>query len=221
MYWSIRNRALAISSQAGYVSSGMESRRKAGRPRSFDADEALGRALRVFWLKGYEGTSLPDLTKAMGINRPSLYAAFGNKEDLFRKVVDRYGQGPARYTREALERPTAREVVERLLGGAVDLLTDARNPGGCLMVQGALACGSGGETVRRALAKRRAAGVDALRRRFRRAVVEGDLPTGAAPAVLARFVATALHGMAVQAASGAGRTELRRVATMFLRAWPS
>ncbi len=199
----------------------MEPQRKAGRPRSFDTDEALDRALRIFWRKGYEGTSLPDLTKAMGINRPSLYAAFGNKEDLFRKVVDRYDQGPARYTREALEQPTAREVVERLLGGAVDLLTDARNPGGCLMVQGALACGSGGETVRRALVKRRAAGVDALRRRFRRAVVEGDLPAGAEPAVLARFVATALHGMAVQAASGASRTELRRVATMFLRAWPS
>jgi AcrR family transcriptional regulator len=84
--------------------------------------------------RGYEGTSLPDLTKAMRINCPSLYAAFGNKEDLFRKVVDRYDSGPAGYTREPLERPTAREVVERLLEGAVDLLTDPRNPGGCLMV---------------------------------------------------------------------------------------
>jgi AcrR family transcriptional regulator len=199
----------------------MERARTVGRPRSFDADEALDRALRVFWRKGYEGTSLPDLTKAMRINRPSMYAAFGNKGDLFRKVVDRYDSGPAAYTREALARPTAREVVERLLEGAVDLLTDPRNPGGCLMVQAALASGKVGEAARRELAGRRAAGVAAIRRRFRRAIAEGDLPTGADAAVLARFVATAMHGMAVQAASGASRKELRRVAEMFLRAWPS
>src|SRR5437870_13127396 len=112
----------------------MERTRTVGRPRSFDADEALDRALRVFWRKGYGGTSLPDLTKAMRINRPSLYAAFGNKEALFRQVVDRYESGPARYAREALALPTAREVVGRLLEGAVDLQTDRQNPGGCLMV---------------------------------------------------------------------------------------
>ena len=199
----------------------MERTRTVGRPRSFDADEALDRALRVFWRKGYEGTSLPDLTKAMRINRPSLYAAFGNKEDLFRKVVDRYDSGPAGYAREALEQPTAREVVERLLEGAVDLLTDPHNPGGCLMVQAALASGRVGEAVRRELAGRRAAGVAAIRRRFRRAIVEGDLPADADAAVLARFVATAMHGMAVQAAGGVSRKELRRVGDMFLRAWPS
>jgi AcrR family transcriptional regulator len=203
------------------VSTGMEPKRTAGRPRSFNADEALDRAVRVFWRKGYEGTSLPDLTKAMRINRPSLYAAFGNKEDLFRKVVDRYNCGPAGYAREALERPTAREVVERLLKGAVDLQTDPRNPGGCLMVQGALASGKAGETARRELAGRRAAGVAALRRRFRRAIAESDLPAGSDAATLARFVATAMHGMAVQTATGASRKELRRVCEMFLRAWPT
>src|SRR5712671_5483961 len=125
-----------------------------GRPRAFDPDAALERAMHVFWAKGYEGASLSDLTRAMRINRPSLYAAFGNKEELFRKVLDRYDCGPARYTREALERPTAREVVERLLKGAIDLQTDPRNPGGCLMVQGALASGRAGETARRELAGR-------------------------------------------------------------------
>src|SRR5437588_3573741 len=110
----------------------------AGRPRTFDAEKALDRALKVFWRKGYEGTSLPDLTKAMGINRPSLYAAFGNKESLFRKALDRYAEGPAAYMREALNKPTARAVAERLLGGTIDLLTDRRNPRGCHMVHGAL-----------------------------------------------------------------------------------
>ncbi len=85
-----------------------------GRPRAFDLEQALDSALKVFWRKGYEGASLPDLTKAMGINRPSLYAAFGNKEELFRKALDRYSEGPACHVREALSEPTARKVVEKL-----------------------------------------------------------------------------------------------------------
>src|SRR5438067_13350951 len=115
---------------------GMKSKRQAastvGRPRAFDADEALDQALTVFWRKGYEGTSLPDLTRVMGINRPSLYAAFGNKEALFRRALDRYAEGPAAYVREALNEPTAWGAAERLLHGAIDLLTDPRHPRGCL-----------------------------------------------------------------------------------------
>src|SRR5262245_62821062 len=107
-----------------------------GRPREFDVAEALERAMQVFWRQGYEGATLPDLTQAMGINRPSLYAAFGSKEELFRKALDRYVEGPAAYMREALNEPTARAVAERLLGGSIDLVTDRRNPRGCLIVQG-------------------------------------------------------------------------------------
>jgi AcrR family transcriptional regulator len=99
-----------------------------GRPREFDIDEVLDRALRVFWRRGYEGATLPDLTKAMGINRPSLYAAFGSKEELLRKALDRYVEGPAAFVREALNEPTARAVAERLLGGTIELVTDRRNP---------------------------------------------------------------------------------------------
>lgn len=191
-----------------------------GRPRAFDANAALDRALRVFWRNGYEGASLPALTKAMGINRPSLYAAFGNKEALFRKAVERYERGPASYAHKALKKPTAREVVEALLEGVVALLTKPQNPGGCLMVQGALACGENANGVREQLASMRAAGVTAIRRRFQRAIEEGDLPARADASVLARFVATVTHGLAVQAASGASRKELLRVKDMFLRMWP-
>src|SRR5258707_4477360 len=112
-----------------------------GRPRGFDVDEALDRALEVFWRQGYEGTALSDLTAAMGINRPSLYAAFGNKEALFRKVLDRYAERTTASVVHALAEPTARTVVERLLLAAADAQTDPCNPRGCLMVQGALSCG--------------------------------------------------------------------------------
>jgi AcrR family transcriptional regulator len=192
-----------------------------GRPREFDLEQALDRALRVFWRKGFEGATLPDLTKAMGINRPSLYAAFGSKEGLFRKALDRYAEGPAGYVREALNEPTARAVAERLLGGSADLLTDSRHPRGCLMVQGALACGEAAESVRRELVARRLAGEAAVRQRFERARAEGDLPAAADPADLARYVVTVMRGMAVQAAGGASRAELQRVAEMALRAWPT
>jgi AcrR family transcriptional regulator len=191
-----------------------------GRPREFDIDQALNRAMEVFWRKGYEGASLPDLTKAMGINRPSMYAAFGNKEALFRRALDRYAQGPAQYVSDALNAPTAREAIERLFFGVIDLATHPRHPRGCLMVQGALSCGETAECIRNELTTRREARVVQFRRRFQRARREGDLPRSADPATLARFVATIVHGIAVQATSGATRAELQRVAKLALRALP-
>ena len=146
-----------------------------GRPRAFDADVALDRALEVFWQKGYEGAALSDLTEAMGINRPSLYAAFGNKEALFRKVIDRYTGGPAVYTRVALDEPTARAVVERMLRGAIDVTTNPATPPGCLMVQSALAVGETAAAVRQDLVLRRAAGVVALQRRLQHRPVRHQL----------------------------------------------
>jgi AcrR family transcriptional regulator len=191
-----------------------------GRPRSFDVDQALDRALKTFWRKGYEGASLPDLTKAMRINRPSLYAAFGNKEALFRKAIDRYVEGPARHTREALEAPTASGVVEQLWLRGIELITDPRSPRGCFMVQSALACGDAADSVRREVAKGRARFETLLRQRFERAVAEGDLPPHADPVQLARYVATVSHGMAVQAAGGATRDDLMDVAKLAFQAWP-
>src|SRR5207248_3128864 len=160
-----------------------------GRTRQFDVDEALDRALEVFWARGYEGATLPELTRAMGINRPSLYAAFGNKEELFRKALDQYARGAGAYVYAALEEPTALAAVRRLLGNAADLLTNPRHPRGCLMVQGALSCGEAAESIRRELAARRGAAEIALRQRLQRARAEGDLPAGADPERLARFVA--------------------------------
>ncbi|HEY3242608.1 MAG TPA: TetR/AcrR family transcriptional regulator [Phycisphaerae bacterium] len=195
--------------------------RTRGRPRAFDVDQALDQAMRVFWKHGYEGTSLTDLTRAMGINRPSLYAAFGNKEALFRRALDRYAQGPAEYIRAALNEPSARGVFERLLSSAVSLLTDPRHPPGCLMVQGALSCAADADPVRCELAARRTAGEVAIRQRFEKARANGDLPPDVTPADLARYVTTIMHGMAVRAAGGASRRELSTIAQVALRAWPT
>ena len=191
-----------------------------GRPREFDIDQALDAALTVFWRKGYEGASLPNLTAAMGINRPSLYAAFGNKEGLFRRVLARYVEGPAAGILQALDQPTARAVVEHLLSASIEVVTDPSKPHGCLLVQGALVCGEASESVRQALLARRQASELAIRQRLERAKAEGDLPADVDPADLVRYLVTVMRGIAVQAAGGASRQELQRVAAMALQVWP-
>jgi AcrR family transcriptional regulator len=192
-----------------------------GRPRSFDERQALESALAVFWKHGYEGASLADLTRAMGINRPSLYSAFGNKEELFRRAVGHYAAGAALLQEKALQQPTARAAVETLLHAVADALSDCKNPRGCLLVQSALVCGSSGECVKQELIARRAAARAAWRKRFLRAKQEGDLPAGADPAALARYLSTLTAGMAVEAVHGADRAEMRSVADIALRAWPA
>lgn len=193
-----------------------------GRPREFDADEALDKALHVFWLHGYEGASLSDLTEAMGISRPSLYAAFGNKEGLFRRALDRYAEkGPGAIQEEALAEPTARKVVEHLLRSVALSLTDPCHPRGCLAVQGALTCSDAAESIKQELCKRRSESEENLRRRFERAKAEKDLGPDADPKALARYVVTVTQGMSVQAAGGASRSDLLAVVEMALKAWPA
>ncbi len=192
-----------------------------GRTRQFDTDQALERALEVFWARGYEGATLPELTAAMGINRPSLYAAFGNKEQLFRKALEHYQTGPQSFLTEALRKPTARSVVEAIFSGFVTMQRDTATARGCMIVSGALACGEEAEPVRRELVRLRQAAVAVIRDRFERAVQEGDLPKGSDCATLARYIVTVLNGMAVQAVSGATQNELRRVAAVAIQAWPA
>ena len=192
-----------------------------GRPREFDADQALDAAMRVFWRKGYEGTSLSDLTVAMQINRPSLYAAFGNKETLFRRVLDRYTAGPAAYLQAAMAAPTARAAVEGILFGAIDLVTHSENPAMCLIAQGTLVSGKEADAVRREVNARRQRGEMALRARLERAVQEGELPPETDASTLARYFVTIARGLGISALGGATRDELRAVAGIALQNWPS
>src|SRR5437763_8883495 len=133
-----------------------------GRPREFDIDEALAAALRVFWIKGYEGASLTDLTEAMGVTRPSLYAAFGNKEALFRKALDLYEREKLAYVGEALKAPTSRGVAERLLRGALEMHTSDCEPRGCMRVIGSGSGGPEAESIRPDLIARRLSSQPAL-----------------------------------------------------------
>ncbi|MEU5843231.1 TetR/AcrR family transcriptional regulator [Rhodococcus sp. NPDC047139] len=193
---------------------------KVGRPRGFDADEALDRAMRVFWEHGYEGASLSCLTEAMGISTTSMYSAFGNKEELFRKVLERYTAGPGAYLNRALDEPTAREVAAAILDGAIRATTCPTNPAGCLGVQSALSVGDSGREVRDLLADWRNNGCSRVHERFRQAVDTGDLPAGTDPGLLARYVTTLVFGISVQAASGATRDELQEMADAAMRSWP-
>jgi AcrR family transcriptional regulator len=191
-----------------------------GRPRSFDRNQALDRALEVFWRQGYEGASICDLTAAMGINPPSLYAAFGNKEALFRQALDRYAETKGAFVYDALAAPKVRDAIAALLMGTARSLTDKANPSGCLLVQGVAGSGEHAQCIRDELNARRLASEKAVRERLKRAKAEGDLPADADPAGLARFIATVTQGMSIQAAGGASRKDLERIAEIALCAWP-
>jgi len=182
-------------------------------------DKALERAMKLFWRQGYEGTSIADLTRELGVTRPSLYAAFDSKETLFLKALDLY-EVRAGYREAALTAPTAFAYARALLEGAADLHGDKKNPPGCLGVQGALACAPQSDTIRMELTRRRRMGETIIRDRLKRAKTEGDLPPNADPADLARYLSVVIYGITVQAAGGATRKELRSVAELALQNWP-
>ena len=184
---------------------------KMGRPRGFDTTAALDAAIHVFWQKGYEGATLTNLTDAMGINRSSMWAAFGNKEELFKQAFERYIHVYQAYMRAALEKPTVREIIESSLRGTVDFLSKPGNPQGCLSVHAALAVGDEADPVKQWLIQGRKRGESLARRRFEQAKKAGELGSDVDPAALARYVATLIQGLGVQGASGATKAELTRV----------
>ena len=192
-----------------------------GRPREFDVDDALTAALRVFWSKGYEGASMTDLTEAMGVTRPSLYAAFGNKEALFRKALDLYEREKLCYMGQALEAPTARGVAERLLRGSLENQTSGDDPRGCLGVISSVACGAEADCIRQEVLERGRIAHQALIERMERAIADGDFHAPVDPEGITKYLTAILQGMAVQAGAGASREELQRLVDTSLAIWPS
>lgn len=192
-----------------------------GRPLAFNQDKALEAAMYVFWAHGYEGASMAELTDALGINKPSIYAAFGNKEELFRKALARYIAGPAAFVTEVKNAVTARQVVENFLQQAVDFFSDKGTPNGCLIVQAALTCSSGSSAIQQELITYRKRFEAAFAARFELAKAQGDLPQDANAADLAKYLATIHQGLSVQATSGATKQELMAVVEIALKNWPS
>lgn len=182
---------------------------------------ALAAALRVFWSKGYEGASMADLTEAMGITKPSLYAAFGNKEQLFVKALDLYEREKMDYVGKALAEPSARKVAEHLLRGAMDAQTSSCEPRGCLGVISSVACGTEAESIRQSVLERSAFARKALVERLERAKEDGDLPHHIDVEGLTSHLYAVMQGMAVQAGAGATREELERLIATSLSMWPS
>ncbi len=192
-----------------------------GRPREFCVDGALAAALRVFWTKGYEGASLTDLTEAMGITRPSLYAAFGNKESLFRKTLDLYEREKMLYIQKALAEPTARKVAETMLRGAVENMKGTEEPQGCFQVIASVACGADAQPIREELMERGKVIHEAIVTRMRRAQADGDLPAHVDPVGLSDFMKAVVQGISVQATNGATHDELDRLVDTSMALWPS
>jgi AcrR family transcriptional regulator len=190
-----------------------------GRPRSFDRDKALERAMHVFWRQGYEGTSVSDLTHAMGINPPSLYAAFGDKEQLYLEALGRYQQRRVESMAKWFEEePTAKAAMRRLLTEAARELARSGAPRGSMLVLSATQCSA--ESLQPELAERRASVRAILEERIERGVREAELPRGTDSAALVDFYSAVFQGMSLQARSGASRKRLLAIAETAMRAWP-
>ena len=191
------------------------------RPRDFDEAEVLDRAIDVFWRHGYEGASMAELTKAMGLNSPSIYVAFGNKRGLFDAVLNRYRERRAAHKEYVLAGESAREVAERFLFGGIEWLVDPNEPRGCLLIQAGLSTGVNNEDIPRAIINQRSVTTALLTERLIRAQAEGDIPPSIDPASLARYLKMVFNGLALQAAEGVSEAELRESAERALIGWPA
>jgi AcrR family transcriptional regulator len=189
-----------------------------GRKLTFDVGKALDAAMTVFWEKGYEGSSLDDLTDAMGIGRPSLYNSFGNKEQLFRRVLRRYERQQLGFAWRALQLPRARHVVEAFIDGFLRLATSACAPKGCLGTHAAIACSEEAAPIKLLIEHRREVYIGALTRRFKKALADGDMSGNADPRVLAVYVITIVNGLALQAKYGLDPVLLTKAAQMAISA---
>jgi AcrR family transcriptional regulator len=193
-----------------------------GRPRSFDREAALDRAMLLFWEHGYEATSLSQLTSAMGISPPSLYAAFGDKQALFLETVDRYVTRGGADTQSLMgDAKTAREAVARFLEVSAQRLANPHFPRGCMVVLAAVSCSEEAAPVQHKLAACRATWEKALKQRIEQGIASGDVPAGTSAEALASFYMAVVQGMSLHAKDGAPRKRLQEIAETALRAWPA
>jgi AcrR family transcriptional regulator len=194
----------------------LDEKRPRGRPQKFVNDDALHQAIEVFWAHGYEGTSLTNLTDALNMNRPSIYAAFGNKQTLFSLSLQTYIDEQLVFVDEAVKQETLSEVIEMLFSKQIDLLTKKKR--GCMLVQAALSCGEETQAIKDELTEQRKLLEGKLRKRFQRAQLKKDTSSSESPAAAAKYITTIYQGLSVQAASGATKKELTEVAELAKKA---
>jgi len=190
---------------------------KTGRPISFDKDAALEAAMLLFWERGFEGTSMADLTQAMGLNPSSIYAAFGDKHALFQLAVKRYMEMRAQYSGKALEEPTLEKVVRALFDNTVAFLTAPGHPPTCMTLSGAVGCSVDAMPARDLMAAIRKQNEAAMRERFIKARKSGELPKDVDVDDYTRYLSTIIAGLSIQAANGSTKAKLNRIAQMALR----
>ena len=210
----------------GFIVTGMKdvlpiTRRKIGRPLSFDPEAALAHAMVLFWRHGYEATSLAELTRAMGITPPSIYAAYGDKKGLFRAAVRRYLAQPMTPVEAIAQAPSAEAAARTMIEGAAVAFTGADTPAGCLLASSAIAVSAEAEDVREELAAIRREIETALRDKIRAGIGNGELASETDPAVLAAYVMTVIQGLSTMARDGATREKLQQVAQLAMAVWPS
>jgi AcrR family transcriptional regulator len=194
-------------------------RKPRGRPRSFDRESALDAAMEVFWARGFEGAAISDLTKAMGINPPSLYAAFGDKEHLFIEAINRY-QSKRGESCPYCEEATAKEAIERLLTYMAHELSESCNPRGCMMMMAAATSGNSSKKLQAMLAAQRMANRDRLKDRIKKGLQDGDVPAGTDAGALADFYSTILTGMSALARDGTTRKALMATVAQAMSLFP-
>jgi AcrR family transcriptional regulator len=197
--------------------------RKKGRPVKFDRAQALHQAMLCFWQSGYEGTSMAVLTQAMGMNAPSIYAAFGDKKSVFLKAVGLYltGQENDNPSFELPEAPQARSVVETLLSGVIKRYTGENTPPGCLVGTSALSVSEGSSDIKQAVSQIRHTMEAKLEQRIQQDIEQGLLPPDTSAAGLATFISATIQGISTLARDGASREKLTHVKNLAMKAWPT
>ena len=199
------------------MSQSVKTAKKMGRPRGFDENVALDAAMNLFWERGYEGTSMAELSKAMDLTPPSIYAAFGDKKSLFRLAAKRYAAGPAQYQAKALLEPTLREVILALFRNTVEFLTEPGHPAGCMTLTGAMACSVEADSAKELMTEIRKQNEAALKARLQQARKSGEMAADLNVDDYSRYLSTLLGGLAIQAANGTSKAAMKRTANMALR----
>jgi AcrR family transcriptional regulator len=199
------------------MSQSVKTAKKMGRPRGFDENVALDAAMNLFWERGYEGTSMAELSKAMDLTPPSIYAAFGDKKSLFRLAAKRYAAGPAQYQAKALLEPTLREVIFALFRNTVEFLTEPGHPAGCMTLTGAMACSVEADSAKELMTEIRKQNEAAVKARLQQARKSGELAADLNVDDYSRYLSTLLGGLAIQAANGTSKAAMKRTANMALR----